>query len=329
MHSSLPALFALSGGRAQTCIVPLNDEALSENLDSPSFYCVHSIGGAAGTDFLELASYMPNVRFYGIQAPLKKMRDLSFGSVESVASYYAAELARFQTDGPFFLGGWSVGAVIGLEIARQLVALQREVRLLVAIDGAPEATPRIAGGDVFPPLRTSIIHLPRWLYHELRTGRRPMRRIVTFVARGTRQATKYAIGWRRGGCGPGLERSVSDFMDCTRFPPYQLSFMERLYRSAVVYRPPTYRGEVVVYEATIGPLFRRLSVGRAWKYIAPATSVIRIEGSHLDVVRPVRAPAVAGDLQHRILSAFRSVNAQHASNETDGRARSSLLRNSK
>src|SRR5690242_19636614 len=69
------------------------------------------------------------------------MADPRFGaSVEALADYYASHRPVFQPSGPFLLGGWSAGAIIALEIARNLRAKGRDVDLLVAIDAGPENT---------------------------------------------------------------------------------------------------------------------------------------------------------------------------------------------
>ncbi len=141
--SSTRALFSRTSRYSERAIAPVNNCATINDPTAPAFYCVHSVSGVAGTDFLNLAeSLEPSIRFYGIQAPLKLMQDAEFGkSVDSMAQYYADALVEFQPQGAFIVGGWSVGAVIALSIANHLRARGREVGPLIVIDGAPENTP--------------------------------------------------------------------------------------------------------------------------------------------------------------------------------------------
>jgi thioesterase domain-containing protein len=51
-----------------------------------------------------------------------------------MAALYASEIRRVQPTGPYRLGGWSMGAVIAFEIARQIHADGDAVSLLALID---------------------------------------------------------------------------------------------------------------------------------------------------------------------------------------------------
>ena len=101
------ALFAHASRNSDRTIVPINDCAVESGAPRPAFFCVHSASGVAGTDFLDLARFLePTIRFFGIQAPPKRMPDSEFGSsVESLADFYATALNKFQPDGPLLLGG--------------------------------------------------------------------------------------------------------------------------------------------------------------------------------------------------------------------------------
>src|SRR6185437_3059681 len=135
-------LFARLARDSEQIIVPVNASAGGANVEMPAFYCVHSLSGAAGTDFVDLAQLLNSaVRFYGIQAPPTLMGNDSFGvAIESIADHYVDALTKFQPNGPLVLGGYCVGAVIALEMAKALRARGREVGPLIAIDGVPENT---------------------------------------------------------------------------------------------------------------------------------------------------------------------------------------------
>ena len=148
-------------------------------------------------DFHHLAARLPTVRFYGVQAPPRKMADPAFGqSVHSIAAYYADALVKHQPTGPFLLGGWSAGAIIGLEIAQNLRARGRDVAFLVAIDAAPENTG--AGYRPWHPiyLMELIGNLPGWL-----VSGNPFRTegFYPFVRRVGKKVISFASICRRGG----------------------------------------------------------------------------------------------------------------------------------
>jgi thioesterase domain-containing protein len=55
-------------------------------------------------------------------------------TIESMAAHYVEELRAVQPEGPYFLGGWSMGGVVAFEMALQLQRLEQEVKLLALVD---------------------------------------------------------------------------------------------------------------------------------------------------------------------------------------------------
>jgi thioesterase domain-containing protein len=56
--------------------------------------------------------------------------------VEDMAAHYIAAIRTVQPEGPYFLGGWSLGGNLAFETARQLSEQAQEVRLLALFDAA-------------------------------------------------------------------------------------------------------------------------------------------------------------------------------------------------
>jgi thioesterase domain-containing protein len=299
------ALFARVPRTPERIFVPLTDLALDKHHAAPGFYCVHALSGAGGLDFVDLARRMPSARVFGIQAPPNRMQDSAFGcSVEAIAAFYADALMQYQPAGPLLLGGWSAGAVIALEMAQRLTAQHgRDVRLLVAMDGAPEGQ-----SGILPPWHPLYLvelaaNVPRWIAHEglFRRGqtRAAMRQIAV---KGVAKAR--AIAARITGRGAGRLHAVDGFMDLSPYTPMQRAFMRRLYDALLRYRPLPYAGNVVVYESTVGPLHYLPQVGRVWRRVAAATERVRIAGTtHMNIVRAPYVDALADDLRPRIAQA--------------------------
>ncbi|HWR26586.1 MAG TPA: AMP-binding protein, partial [candidate division Zixibacteria bacterium] len=62
-------------------------------------------------------------------------------SIEEMASDYVKQIRRHKDKGPYFLGGFSIGGLIALEVARQLYDSGEEVPLLFLIDPALPGKP--------------------------------------------------------------------------------------------------------------------------------------------------------------------------------------------
>jgi len=306
---STRALFAGVSRNADRAIVPINNCALLDDPAMPTFYCVHSASGVAGTDFLDLADRLePSIRFYGIRAPPKLMSNAEFGkSVESLADYYADALVEFQPTGPFFLGGYCVGGVIVIAIANNLIARGREVGPLVAIDGAPENT----GFRV--PLWAPRYWLEffrnifGWFSHGDLMRSRTLHSLMWSISNNMSALGKGALGLSRGQkIGGGY--TVEGIMDVSRYQPDHKLFINRLFSALFAYTPTSYRGDVVVYEATVKPLLHLPQIGRIWQKFAPRADVVPVVGTHIAMMHEPYVDALANDLRRRICDFFSGKN---------------------
>jgi len=106
----------------------------------PAFFCVHPVGGEV-VCYAELARQLgPEQPFYGLQVPGYAPAQ----TIEEMACAYIAEIRTIQPDGPYLLGGWSLGGVIAFEMAHQLGQQGQEVALLALFDShAPAVRPKI------------------------------------------------------------------------------------------------------------------------------------------------------------------------------------------
>jgi len=92
-------------------------------------FIAHPAGGTT-------ACYRQLIDLLGAEQPvygLERFDDAP--SVEERASRYVEELLVAQPEGAFRLGGWSFGAVLAYETARQLTAAGREVEFVALFDG--------------------------------------------------------------------------------------------------------------------------------------------------------------------------------------------------
>jgi len=101
------------------------------------FFCVHPIGGEVFC-YAELAHQLGSEQpFYGLQALRQSHQQKPFQTIEEMACSYIAELQEVQPDGPYLLGGWSMGGVIAFEMAQQLSQRGQKVALLALFESYP------------------------------------------------------------------------------------------------------------------------------------------------------------------------------------------------
>jgi thioesterase domain-containing protein len=135
------AVLLRDGGRRESsCLIPIQTGG-----SATPFFCVHPAGGDV-LCYAALARHLgPDQPFYGLQS-----RGLSAGEpvpdLPAMAAIYLEEVRRVQPEGPYRIGGWSLGGVVAFEMARRLREGGEEAAL-VLLDSAPEM-PAAATDDV-------------------------------------------------------------------------------------------------------------------------------------------------------------------------------------
>jgi amino acid adenylation domain-containing protein len=126
-----------SDGSASSVLVEIQPEG-----DEVPFFCVHPVGGSLFC-YADLARELGRERpFYGLQAPgpgafSEDSPHKSGTTIEEIAALYIREIRRVRPDGPYLLGGWSMGGLIAFEMARQLNQHGERVGRLVLFDTHP------------------------------------------------------------------------------------------------------------------------------------------------------------------------------------------------
>ncbi len=100
----------------------------------PPFFCIHPAGGIVYC-FLELAQRLGSDRpFHAFQAAGLEQGTVPVRRLEDMAASYVNALRETQPDGPYHLGGWSLGGIVAFEMAQQLHAQGHEVATLALFD---------------------------------------------------------------------------------------------------------------------------------------------------------------------------------------------------
>ncbi len=104
-------------------------------------YIVHG-AGLNVLLFNTLASHMhPDQPVYGLQAKGLNGVDEPLNRMEDIAAHYISAIRAQNPDGPYALAGFSFGGIIAWEMARQMEALNLEVKMLAMFDTYAYRTP--------------------------------------------------------------------------------------------------------------------------------------------------------------------------------------------
>lgn len=86
---------------------------------SPLFL-IHPIGGSILCYGALVQKLHLNRPIYALQDPSLEIKQLMFLSIKEMAQYYLDEIISIQPNGPYYLGGYSMGGTVACEVAHQL-----------------------------------------------------------------------------------------------------------------------------------------------------------------------------------------------------------------
>jgi len=253
----------------------------------PPLFCVHAHGGNV-LFYRDLARHLgADQPFYGLQAVGLDGRQPPLVRVEDMAAHYLREIRAVQREGPYFLGGFCLGAYVALEMARQLEAQHQEVALLACFDtdGAWRKADSLRRGVAF--------HLASL------SGLGPRTKAAYVAER---------LGFRLG----RIKYALSELM-CRVFLTFKrplpralrrLHVMEANYRANRAYVPKTWGGALTYFQAA-GTIRRDPRV--FWGEVATrAVEVHLVPGKGEDIFREPNVAVLAQRLRSCLEKAWRS-----------------------
>ncbi len=100
----------------------------------PPLFCIHNAGGHTFS-YQYLAFQLQGDRpVYGLQSQGLNGRHEPYICIEDMASHYIKEIRTVQPNGPYYLGGHSLGGILAWEMAQQLNQLGEQVAFLGLFD---------------------------------------------------------------------------------------------------------------------------------------------------------------------------------------------------
>jgi thioesterase domain-containing protein len=111
------------------CLIPINLGTSRSIL-----FCVHPADGSMGGYRMLSAAIGRDQTVFSFQIPWYERAKTRLESVVHMAGYYAKQIRLCQSDGPYFICGWSAGGCIAYDLACQLMAQGCDVAHLSLID---------------------------------------------------------------------------------------------------------------------------------------------------------------------------------------------------
>ena len=238
--------------------------AIQPEGSKPPFFCVHGVGGNV-VGFHELAKRMkPDFPFYGLQSQGLDGSSGLYATVEGMAAHYLGEIRRVQPQGPYHVGGFSMGGLVAYEIAHQLVAAGEEVGLVVLFD-----TYATSPKSVNESLKDLLLH-PTWTH---------IKKLPSEVRKKIRRT------W-----------------NALRLPEYLKKVGRTNAHAAEQYVIRPYEGKTILLRA--GDTWRVADDPyAAWSQYVGDLETIQIRGTHMEILREPNVSSLAERLKACIHSA--------------------------
>jgi acyl-CoA synthetase (AMP-forming)/AMP-acid ligase II/thioesterase domain-containing protein/acyl carrier protein len=267
----------------------------------PPFFCVHGLGGEF-LSFKELAHYFaPDQPFYGFQTPKCNGVQEPFARIEDLAARYVAEMRSVQPEGPYYLGGYSMGGSVAFEMAQQLQAQGQRTALLAILDHGPlwRRSHRVAWWS--PGFIAGFLkNIPFWILDDLIRfdGSGGVLTRLRVKARLLRNRLRNAFTKTPA---TAIRKEIEGMFDVSRIPEQFRLVLEANYELEVKYVPKVYPGPVTLFRARTRPLFDESPYDLGWGRLAGGgLEVIKVPGNHSSILRSPHVQVLAQQLKARL-----------------------------
>jgi thioesterase domain-containing protein len=212
----------------------------------PPVFIAHGLGGSV-MDFFQVVKHIQTPHaIHGMQAKGIDGVEEPLDRIEDMARYSLDAVKQLQPHGPYLLIGFSLGGLVALEMAQQLIAEGEKIGLLAMLDSYPHVS--------------RLSRAQRALLSTRQTWRRIARRLQ----------------WL--GVNPPYQTTV----EVSPSPALQ-HFRDTSYRALERYQPRFYPGKINFARAAI-PTDFPADPAAVWSHLAQDFEVKTVPGDHLGIM---------------------------------------------
>jgi thioesterase domain-containing protein len=212
----------------------------------PPVFIAHGLGGSA-MDFFQIVKHMLTPQaIYGMQAKGIDGVEEPLDRIEDMARYALEAVREKQPGGPYFLIGFSLGGLVALEMAQQLIAQGARIGLLAMLDSYPYS------GHLSFEQRTRLVARQSWRWVAAR------------------------LQWL------GVPAPYRTTLDLPPSPSQQ-RFRDSDHLALEHYRPRFYPGKINFVRAAI-PTDFPANPEAIWSQLAQSLEVDSVSGDHLGIM---------------------------------------------
>ena len=265
------------------------------------FFCVHALGG-------NVLEYHPLARFVGSDQPFYALQSyglnknyIPHSTIEEMAAHYIKEMQAVQPEGPYLLGGRSLGGTVAFEMACQLKTQNQEVALLALLDTDP------MGYHKLLPESNADFHK---LHRFVKRTKGHLSNLSTLSGGEKidyfRGKAKYVPGKIKNKIWQAIHKF---YVRANRpLPKILQSVQEFNFMAVMNYVPKIYPGKVTLFWAS-EDLRGSYDVQEGWNFLAGAVETHNIPGNHLNIIKEPYVQELAEKLRQCIENRWSDENS--------------------
>ncbi|WP_310482655.1 amino acid adenylation domain-containing protein [Chamaesiphon sp. VAR_48_metabat_403] len=237
----------------------------------PPLFCLHALGGTL-FGYYDLVRRLGEDRpIYGLQSQGIDGKQQPLERIEDMASYFIRSIQTVQTQGPYFLLGYSFGGLVAFEIARQLAELGERVEFLGLVDIRSPIVPK------------DTMSIKKWLnFHVSELKKLQFKDRVRYftdkIAHRVLIKTKgYAEEYKNM-----MTKKLSTF---EMFKPELLNVLESNLQAVKNYSPQAYQGRATLFWCEYQSLYIDKYPDLGWgTLVSGGVDTVFIPGEHLSLL---------------------------------------------
>lgn len=254
------------------------------------FFCVHALGGNV-LEYHLLAQFIGSDQpFYALQSFGLGKNQTPHSTIEEMAAHYIKEMQTVQPEGPYLIGGRSLGGTVAYEMACQLRAQNQEIALLALLDTDPMGYHKL-----LPDSNSDFHKFQRFI-------KRTKGHLTNLSKLSMSERAAYFKGKARyvpGKIKNKLWQSTYKLFVSSglQLPQFLQSVQEFNFMAVMNYVPKTYPGKVTLFWAN-EDLRGSYNVHEGWNFLAAGgVETHNIPGNHLDIVKEPYVQTLAEKLK--------------------------------
>lgn len=255
----------------------------------PPFFLIHGAGAHVNFTYYLAHRLGPDQPFYGLQSRGLDGKYPPDTSIERMAEHYLSDIRNVDPEGPYLVGGRSLGGLVAFEMAQQLYRQGQEVALLALFDTYRPGSQRIYRDS------RSIRERSRFDFHVNNLRRAGRQRMLGYALERVKSvARRQQIKLHKR----TLAAANSFYQGLGRPLPRRLQDVNMAnHRAFNAYVPHVYPGEATLFRARSQPKSLEGVPDLGWRdLVAGGLTVIDVPGEHATMYYEPHVDALADHL---------------------------------